>query len=515
MIGKQILNYKIESLLGEGGMGSVYLAVHTQLNRKVAIKALNPSLVKNHGIRARFKNEAATLSQLNHPNIVMLFDYLEEEAALYLIMEYVEGKTLEEYIQTVSGPIPEIKAIPLFSQVLDGFAYAHEQEVIHRDVKPANIMITAREKIKILDFGIAKLLSQKVQTLTQTGVKMGTVLYMSPEQVKGEKVDKRSDVYSLGVTLFQMLTGRSPYDDPHATEFAVYNKIVNEPLPPAKTYYPNISDRIQTIINKATAKNPDERFQDCQEFKHALQGSGYTSLGQTQTTYKPTTILTETGRNNHSTINSQGPVREKIPNPLPSAAKKPKGNSWLIGVLLAILLAAGMWFISRNGGESNSNGNTTRTTADKKQPSANTDTDAAPEESTPTQTETTPEVITSDEIIRPDRPTGTGLIIPDINLYCEISESEGDNLRETIKVLIVLSNTSQSVAYENVSIRFTFYDGNSNKVGSYLYDHGRLDAGQEERFLIDRKIQASRVECGIASAQPAPGPDAESTEDNL
>jgi serine/threonine protein kinase len=357
MIGKQILNYKIASLLGEGGMGSVYLAVHTQLNRKVAIKALNPSLVKNPGIRARFKNEAATLSGLHHPSIVILFDYLEEEEALYLIMEYVEGKTLEEYIQTVSGPIPEIKAIPLFSQVLDGFAYAHEQGVIHRDVKPANIMITDREKIKILDFGIAKLLSQKSHTLTQTGVKMGTVLYMSPEQVKGEKVDKRSDVYSLGVTLFQMLTGRGPYDDPDATEFAVYNKIVHEPLPPAKTFYPNISDRIQAIISKATAKNPDERFQDCQEFKNALQGSGFSSLAETKTTYRPATVLPDTGGSAKSYTTTRQPVQERVDNPV--AATKPKSKSWLVGLLMALILAVGMWYISRNGAESRSNENTT------------------------------------------------------------------------------------------------------------------------------------------------------------
>jgi serine/threonine protein kinase len=515
MIGKQILNYRVESLLGEGGMGSVYLAVHIQLNRKVAIKALNPSLVKNSGIRARFKNEAATLSQLQHPNIVILFDYLEEEEALYLIMEYVEGKTLEEYIQMVSGPIPEIKAIPLFVQVLDGFAYAHEQGVVHRDVKPANIMITAREKIKILDFGIAKLLSQKSHTLTQTGVKMGTVLYMSPEQVKGEKVDKRSDVYSLGVTLFQMLTGRGPYEDPDATEFAVYNKIVNEPLPLAKSFYPNISGHIQSIIDKATAKNPNDRFQDCQEFKNALQGSGFSFVGNTQTVYRPATSLPNAEGNIKNNTTIQQPVKQSTDNA--SAAKKPRSNSWLIGLFIALILAVGMWYISRSGEENKPTGNATNNQSNSsgKQPAEKGNRDDTQQETTPTERGSEPEIIAPEEVIRPDRQTGTGMIIPNINLYCEISDSENDNVRENIKVLIVLSNTSQDTAYENVSIKFTFYDEANNKVGSYSYDHGRLDAGQEERFLIDRKIRASRVECGIASAQAVQNTDAENMEDSF
>jgi serine/threonine protein kinase len=204
-------------------------------------------------------------------------------------MEYVEGKTLDEYIQTVSGPIPEIKAIPLFSQILDGFAYAHEQGVIHRDVKPANIMVTGRDKMKILDFGIAKLLSQKTNTLTQAGTKMGTVLYMSPEQVKGEPVDKGSDIYSLGVTFFQMLTGKGPYDELDATEFTISNKIVHEPLPRAKSFYPNISERMQAVIDKATAKNAADRFRDCLEFKEALMGNSVSPVVQPATSATPPT----------------------------------------------------------------------------------------------------------------------------------------------------------------------------------------------------------------------------------
>jgi serine/threonine protein kinase len=269
MIGKQILNYRIEKLIGEGGMGNVYLGIHTHIGRKVAIKALNPNLAKNPDLKERFKNEASTLSQLHHPGIVSLYDYVETELGIFLVMEYVEGKQLDEYIQTVTGPIPEDKVIPLFCQILDGVSYAHQRNVIHRDIKPSNIIITQDGKAKILDFGIAKIISDTSHKLTKTGTKLGTVLFMSPEQVKGSELDKRTDIYSLGITLFQAITGKSPYDD-QSSEYEVYKKIVEEPLPDAKLFYVGVSRQMNEIIKKATAKNPDERYADCEEFKNAL-----------------------------------------------------------------------------------------------------------------------------------------------------------------------------------------------------------------------------------------------------
>ncbi|MEI6124310.1 MAG: protein kinase [Bacteroidota bacterium] len=269
MIGQHVLNYKIEKLIGEGGMGNVYLGVHAHIGRKVAIKALNPVLAKNPDIRERFKNEASTLSQLHHPNIVTLFDYVETEQGIFLVMEYVEGKQLDHYIDTVTGPIPEEKAIPLFTQILDGVSYAHQRNVIHRDIKPSNIIITTEGKAKILDFGIAKILSESNHKLTKTGTKLGTVLFMSPEQVKGVEVDKRTDIYSLGITLFQTITGKSPYDE-QWSEYEVYKKIVEEALPNAKEFYVGVSDRMEHVLKKATAKDLNERFNDCEEFKQAL-----------------------------------------------------------------------------------------------------------------------------------------------------------------------------------------------------------------------------------------------------
>ena len=270
MIGKKILNYEITTLLGEGGMGNVYLAEHLQLDRKVAIKMLHPRLAANEALRKRFKNEALAMSKLNHPNIVALHDYLESEDGLFLIMEYVSGKELEVYIRDESGPVNSEDAIHFMKQILGGVAYAHAQGIVHRDIKPSNILFTEDKKIKILDFGIAKLLDAD-KKLTKTGMQMGTVLYMSPEQVKGKKIDQRTDIYSLGVTFFQMLTGQSPYATT-TTEFEVYTQIVNDPLPKASSIYPGVSEKFEAIIAKATAKEPIQRFGSCEEMLKSLSG---------------------------------------------------------------------------------------------------------------------------------------------------------------------------------------------------------------------------------------------------
>jgi serine/threonine protein kinase len=270
MIGKKTLNYEIKSLIGEGGMGNVYLAEHITIGRKVAIKSLLPQLVRNESIRTRFKGEAKLMADLQHPSIVTLYDYHEDEDGLYLILEYVEGKPLDEYIRDVSGPIPEKEATLLMHDILSGFSYAHNKGLIHRDIKPSNLIISSEQKVKILDFGIAKLVGDVGQKLTKTGTHIGTVYYMSPEQVKGQELDKRSDIYALGVTFYQMLTGVCPYDG-MTTEFDVYTKIVTEELPDPRNIYPGISEHLCAIIRKATTKNKEDRFQTCEEFIEAIK----------------------------------------------------------------------------------------------------------------------------------------------------------------------------------------------------------------------------------------------------
>lgn len=267
MIGQIILNYKILSVLGEGGMGTVYLAEHSVLNKKSAVKVLHPQYINNPQIRERFKNESILLSKLKHPNIVGVYDFYEDEKGLFIFMEYFEGTPLDEYIAEKSGPIASERAIPIMKKVLDGFAYAHSQGVIHRDIKPSNIMIDDSDNIKILDFGIAKIIDED-KSLTKTG-QMGTVFYMSPEQVNGVKVSEKSDIYSLGVTFYQILTGMNPYGD-LTTEFEVMNKIVKDPLPNPQTIYPGIPDFLCTILTKTLQKDPANRFSSCREFITAL-----------------------------------------------------------------------------------------------------------------------------------------------------------------------------------------------------------------------------------------------------
>jgi len=270
MINQQILNYKIVSLIGEGGMGDVYLGEHVSINRKVAIKVLKPELAKNEEIRNRFKNEAAMLAHLQHPNIVGLIDYVEQEDGLYLIMEYVEGKGLDELIKEQQSPLSIERSLKLMTQVLQAFQYAHENGIVHRDVKPSNILVTPDDRIKVLDFGIAKLLGNKNHQFTRTGTQIGTVYYMSPEQVKGSDLDRRSDIYSLGVTFYEILSGSCPYRI-MTTEYEIFDNIVKVPLLPLTETMGSAYSQVWSAIEKATQKDRNDRFSNCEEFIKGIE----------------------------------------------------------------------------------------------------------------------------------------------------------------------------------------------------------------------------------------------------
>lgn len=269
MIGKYVLNYEIDEIIEKGGMSTVYLGIHKHLKRKVAVKHLSPELASKPKNRKRFKNEAMQLALFNHPNIVSLYDYVENDDGYFIITEYVKGRNLAEYIEDVSGPMPESKALNVMFQVLDAVGHMHDQNIIHRDVKSSNFIINQDNEIKVIDFGIAKSLEYNHPLITQHGSKVGTTFFMSPQQVQGKVLDRRTDIYSLGVLLFHMLTGQYPYDH-NMSEYEVYQKIINEALPDPRAYYVGISDNIYKVIKKATAKNPLQRFQSCDEFKVAL-----------------------------------------------------------------------------------------------------------------------------------------------------------------------------------------------------------------------------------------------------
>lgn len=275
MIGKEILNYRIVSLIGKGGMGSVYLAEHMLIsNEKVAIKVINADMA-NDFTRKLLKEEAEHLAELKHHNIVAFKNYhIDGNGNIYLIMEYAEGKSLEDYINSVSGLIVESRICPIFEPILDAVGYAHKKHIIHRDIKPSNIVLMPDGTPKILDFGIAQIIKNNGEERSDEMI-MGTPSYMSPEQVKGEPLDERSDIYSLGVLLHQMLTGNAPYDTTTLTEHEINTKIVEEELPRMRTYYKYISDGVQKVVDKATAKDPANRYASCDEFKKALHRAIY------------------------------------------------------------------------------------------------------------------------------------------------------------------------------------------------------------------------------------------------
>ncbi len=273
MIGKEILNYTIIERLGAGGMGTVYLAVNKYIKqKKVAIKVIHPEMANDY-TKKMLMQEAEHLASLDHANIVKFLNYhIDDDGTIYLIMEYAEGVSLEKFINEVNGLVVEDRVCNIFEPILDGFGYAHKKGILHRDIKPSNIIITPEGTPKILDFGIAKIIGDESET---DKVIVGTPSYMSPEQVRGEELDNRSDIYSLGVLLHQMMTGNAPYDTTTLSEHEINDKVVNEKLPPMRSFYKYVGEKTQKVVDKATAKSPDDRYRDCQDFKKDLHKAIY------------------------------------------------------------------------------------------------------------------------------------------------------------------------------------------------------------------------------------------------
>ena len=265
MINTTIGKYKITKLIGEGGMASVYEAEHEMLGTKVAVKVLNPILSANAEIKTRFRNEAKLMASLDHPNITKVIDFDEQPQQLSIVMEFLNGEDLDQKIKR-NGPLSEKEISDIFSQTLSAFQYAHEKGIVHRDIKPSNIYILSNGHVKILDFGIAKLFGQGNE-MTQTGTQMGTPIYMSPEQVKGDKsIDHRSDIYSLGATMFFAINGKPPYNSNTDSQFDIFTKIVYEELPEF-----SIQSKFKDVFIKACQKNRDERFQSCGDYLEAFK----------------------------------------------------------------------------------------------------------------------------------------------------------------------------------------------------------------------------------------------------
>ena len=263
--------YRLKKPLGAGGMGVVYHAVDETLGREVAIKVLHPHLLKNEEHKERFRREARVHAQLMHPNVVTLLALYEEDGQMALVMEMVHGKDLKEYLRAESNyPIVDLLQIAL--KLLDGLDAAHQLGLIHRDLKPANVLISDAGAIKLMDFGLAKL-SNGDDDLTQTGATVGSFRYMSPEQITNQPLDYRTDIYSFGILLYQMVTGRLPFDATAETggEFAIMEQQVREEATPPHEVNAAVPLVLSDLIMKMLAKSPDERPQSCSDVKQALQ----------------------------------------------------------------------------------------------------------------------------------------------------------------------------------------------------------------------------------------------------
>src|SRR5882757_3175617 len=263
--------YELGDILGFGGMSEVHLARDVRLHRDVAVKVLRADLARDPSFYLRFRREAQNAASLNHSSIVAVYDTGEAETPEgplpYIVMEYVEGVTLRDIVRN-DGPMEQQQAVEVIADTCEALNFSHQHGIIHRDVKPANIMISKTGAVKVMDFGIARALADTGNPMTQTSAVIGTAQYLSPEQARGEKVDARSDVYSLGCVLYEMLTGEPPFtgDSPVAV---AYQHVREDPLPPSERHE-GISADLDAVILKALAKNPENRYQTAAEMRADL-----------------------------------------------------------------------------------------------------------------------------------------------------------------------------------------------------------------------------------------------------
>ncbi len=257
--------YRIQRKLGAGGMADVYLAEDQELGRRVAIKILNGRHANDDQFIERFRREAKNAAALNHPNIVSIYDRGEGEGTYYIAMEYLDGRTLKELI-VGRGAAPVNVAIEYARQILSALRFAHRHGIVHRDIKPHNVLVDSEGRVKVTDFGIAR---AGTSQMTETGSIVGTAQYLSPEQARGGEIDQRSDLYSLGVVLYELLTGKTPFDGETPVEIAMKH-LSNTPEPPSKLR-PDIPPELDMVVLRALAKNPDDRYQSADEMEADLE----------------------------------------------------------------------------------------------------------------------------------------------------------------------------------------------------------------------------------------------------
>ena len=324
--------YELGDLLGRGGMAEVRRAVDRRLGRQVAVKQLRTDLATDPTFQARFRREAQSAAGLNHPTIVAVYDTGEETDPLtgvsipYIVMELVEGPTLRDVLRDGRKILPE-RALELTQGVLDALSYSHKAGIIHRDIKPANVMLTPTGGVKVMDFGIARAVADTSATMTQTAAVIGTAQYLSPEQARGETVDARSDIYSAGCLLYELLVGRPPFIGESPVSVA-YQHVREAPVPPSQ-FDPVITEDIDAVTLKALAKDPADRYQSAREMKADI---GRVLSGQQTTAVVPEDRPARPRRSRRTTPPPGWSARRSWRRPGPATTTNPSrpraGSGW-------------------------------------------------------------------------------------------------------------------------------------------------------------------------------------------
>lgn len=343
--------YRVEQHLGRGGMAEVHLGTDTRLGRKVAIKLLKSSLANDPTFRMRFRQEAQAASRMTHPTIVRVFDAGEEtviesgggEAQLpFIVMEFVDGKLLKDLIK--DGPMTAQEAGHVVRGILTALEYSHRAGVVHRDIKPGNVMVTRSGQIKVMDFGIARAISDSSATVAQTSVILGTAQYFSPEQAKGETVDIRSDLYSTGVVLFEMLTGRAPFRGDSPISVA-YQHVSEQPDVPSRIN-PALTEPMDAVVLRALEKDKARRYQTADEFRDDVDA---VLAGRTPTARLPTARVQQElfGGAESSPESTVRQLAFDDPGPATTSNRPPAGWIWAgVLVVVAVVLAVALWVAS-------------------------------------------------------------------------------------------------------------------------------------------------------------------------
>jgi serine/threonine protein kinase/beta-lactam-binding protein with PASTA domain len=316
--------YVVSRRVGVGGMADVYLAEDTQLHRDVALKILHPQYAGDEGFVERFRREAQAAAKLQHPNIVQIYDWGREGDFNFIVMEYVEGMSLKDYLAE-EGPLEIVEATRIARDVLAALAYAHRTGLVHRDIKPGNILIGQDDKVQVTDFGIAR--AEAASTMTQTGTILGTAYYLSPEQAQGQQLDGRSDIYSLGVVLYEMLTGRRPFEGDSPVSIA-YKHVREVPRPPS-VYRPDVPRPLEAIVMNGLAKKPEDRYSSA-----ALMARDLEAFGQGKAV--TATLKIPDPEDSTQVIRKVGVIQRQ-------ATQRP---GWLVALALLLLaggLALGAW----------------------------------------------------------------------------------------------------------------------------------------------------------------------------